>query len=170
MAVALVTGFRPFTPLTERSGNPSEIIDNKLASRGVERLVMEADDTVCLSQLSGALREKHPSAVLTMGAEMYLSRQVVVLELAGEDENREPVPSAAAAKLKGFAKGLGVRADLPKSGTAGGVCLRSYGAALAWAEPRRIPCIFLHLDYGPFVKQADYLDRQEQLALAFLSD
>jgi hypothetical protein len=163
MGMILVTGFQPYSPLTRACGNPSQKITEQLGQEaGTMPIVMKADPS-CFAQVDALGRlPVDVTAVLMMGAEMYLS-EAVVLELEGVTERGKRRPSFAAARLAEFAKGIGARVDSPDVFTRRSLCLRSYGAALEWTDKQNIPCIFLHLNPNPL-----HLRRQVVVAQEFL--
>lgn len=153
MSKILVTGFRPFGFITPVTGNPSEAVARTLGERygsGAEVVILDADET-CLPRLAALGQRGGFAGVLMFGAALQARPMVLELEgvskadgLLGALQARRP--STAAAAQAGFAATLGVPTAKAPPTPLVYWCLRSYAAALAWAEPAGIPCLFLHVN------------------------
>lgn len=111
---------------------------------------MNADAT-CLTEME--LLEKMPgvTGILMFGAGIQTSP--IVLELEGVSKAdglfgslKRKTNSSGAYRFQEYAKSLGVPTATAPVTPLVYWCLRSYAAALEWAEPRNIPCLFMHVN------------------------
>lgn len=146
MSRVLVTGFKPFSLLTWCTGNPSQVVAEALGERyrGDAQVVMLDADASCLPRMEALGKDTGVSGVLMLGASIQFSG--VVLELEGVKKDGKTLGSSAASSLKEYARSIQVPCATAPIAPLVYWCLRSYGSALEWAEPRKIPCVFLHLN------------------------
>ena len=153
MPKVLVTGFRPFSILTWFRGNPSQVVAESLGERYASDAQIEILDAnpTCLTRLESLGKNKGLTGVLMLGASIQIAP--VVLELEGVSKAdgllgvlKDKIASTAASDLQAFARSIGVPSATAPITPLVYWCLRSYAAALEWAEPRKVPCIFLHVN------------------------
>jgi hypothetical protein len=153
MSKVLVTGFRPFSILTRATGNPSQVVAESLGERyaaDTQVEILDADPT-CLARLETLGKNQGLTGVLMLGASVQIAP--VVLELEGVSKadgllgaRKDKIASTTASDLQAYARSIGVPSAAAPITPLVYWCLRSYAAALEWAEPRNIPCIFLHVN------------------------
>lgn len=153
MSKIVVTGFKPFSLLTWCTGNPSETVATALGKRygpNAHVSIMNADAT-CLAEMK--LLEKMPgvTGILMFGAGIQTSS--IQLELEGVSKAdglfgslERKTNSLSAHRLLDYAKSLGIPTATAPITPLVYWCLRSYAVALEWAEPRNIPCLFMHVN------------------------
>ena len=150
----LVTGFVPFSPLTHLRGNPSEIVARRLGeiygnAAQVEILPVDAN---CLPRI-GSLTAAAPRGILMFGGAVQVANCVLELEGAttrlGGLVTDEQLSSTFAASVADGCRSLGMKVGSAPIAPLVYWCLRSYAEALRWAEPRKVPCAFVHLNVLP---------------------
>ncbi len=152
MAKVLVTGFRPFTPLTRATGNPSQIVAESLGERyaaDAQVEILDADPT-CLARIESLGKNEGFTGVLMFGATIQIWPMVLELEGVSKADgllgDLNKIASTAAKNLQDYARSIGVPSATAPIRPFVYWCVRSYAAALKWAEPRKVPCIFLHVN------------------------
>ena len=159
MSHILVTGFPPFSPLTMR-GNPSETVARRLGeiyghAAHVEILPVDAQ---CLTRVQ-SLTTAAPRGILMFGAATQVAN--CVLELEGATKRMgglipgERLSSTFAASVADACRSIGMKVGTAPAGPFVYWCLRSYAEALRWAEPRKAPCAFVHVNSVPGLKDID---------------
>lgn len=153
MPKVLVTGFRPFSPLTWLTGNPSQVVAERLGERYPSDAQVEILDAAptCLTRLESLGKNQALNGVLMVGTQVQIAP--VMLELEGVSTAdgllgalKTKIASTAARDLEDYARSIGVPSSTAPITPLVYWCLRSYAAALEWAEPRKVPCIFLHVN------------------------
>lgn len=153
MSKVLVTGFRPFSPLTWLAGNPSQVVAERLGERYTADAQVEILDAAptCVTRLESLGKNEAVKGVLMLGTQVQIAP--VVLELEGVSKAdgllgavKSKTTSTAAKELQEYARSIGVPSATAPITPLVYWCLRSYAAALEWAEPNKIPCIFLHVN------------------------
>jgi hypothetical protein len=153
MSKVLVTGFRPFTLLTRATGNPSQIVAESLGERyaaDAQVEILDANPT-CLTRIESLGKNEGFTGVLMLGASVGIAPVVLELEGVSKAEGllgalKNKIASTAASDLQAYAKSIGVPSATVPIRPLVYWCLRSYAAALEWAEPRKVRCIFLHVN------------------------
>ena len=153
MSRILVTGFRPYSLITRITGNPSEMVATALGARygsSAEVHILNADAT-CMIETESLGKMPGVTGILMFGANIQASP--VVLELEGVDKAnglmgplRKKINSTGASRFIEYAKATGVPVAKAPATPLVYWCLRSYATALEWAEPRGIPCLFMHVN------------------------
>jgi len=153
MPKVIVTGFKPFSLLTWCTGNPSEAVAIALGERyGNNALVriLKADPT-CLTEIEQLALITDISGIMMFGASLQISPLVLELEGVSKSDGllgamKNKIRSTAAHRFSEHAHKLGLPVARAPITPLVYWCLRSYAAALEWAEPKGIPCIFLHVN------------------------
>lgn len=152
MSDIVITGFSPFSPITYLRGNPSQRVAEALGrriGRAARVTILEAKPS-CLPIVTELVSRPSTRAMLMFGAQVQLTPLVLELEGAtksdGMFDHKRTIPSPDATALSAFAGSMGVPSARAPMSPLVYWCLRSYGAALAIANTRGIPCVFMHVN------------------------
>jgi hypothetical protein len=147
----LVTGFMPFSPLTRLRGNPSETVARRIGQaygHAAQAEILSADAN-CLPRIR-SLTAAEPRGILMFGAAVQIANCRLELEGAttrwGGLVTDEQLASTYAAAVADRCESIGMKVGSAPPAPFVYWCLRSYAEALRWAEPRKVPCAFVHLN------------------------